>query len=194
MLRLSLVAVALASFSLANAQTQNFTVDPNAVDSGKKSTWCTAELNTCNTLCGNDNIGDNICDVTSLTYTCACADGTSPDLAQYKNTMPWFFCQYNFDSCIQANVGNANGQKNCTTSIQDKCGNETASKIVATTSATVAPSASNTGSAASSSGASSASATVASSSSSTAAAAPTNLAYIGNGAAVVAAGLFAALL
>jgi hypothetical protein len=189
MLRLSLVAVALASFSLVNAQ--NFTVDPNSVDSGKRSQWCAAEINTCGTLCGNGNIGNNACDVNTLSYACACADGSSPDLEQYKNTMPWFFCQQNFETCISTNVGNSNAQKNCTTSIQNKCGNETASQIVATTSTTAAPTASSTSTG---SAASSASATVASSSSSTAAAAPTNLAYIGNGAAVVAAGLFAALL
>jgi hypothetical protein len=34
MLRLSLVAVALASFTFANAQ--NFTVDPNAIDAGMR--------------------------------------------------------------------------------------------------------------------------------------------------------------
>lgn len=192
MLRLSLVAVALASFSFANAQ--NFTIDPNTVDAGTRSQWCTAEINSCGTLCGNNNIGNNACDVTSLAYNCTCADNTTPDLSEYKNTMPWFFCQQSFTNCINANVGNSIGQANCTTSIQDKCGNETASQIVSTPSATAAPSASNTGVAASSSSAHAASSTVASSSTSHGAAAPTNLAYLGNGAAVVAAGLFAALL
>jgi hypothetical protein len=192
MLRLSLIAVALSTLSFAAAQSQNFTINVGSIPDATKATWCQAELNTCGTLCGQTNIGENACTVSTLAYNCTCADNTTPPLEEYLQSMPYFICQQAFADCNTANVGNANGQAKCKTDIQDKCGSKTPAEIQASATTTSA-SPSNTGMAASSSSAGPSS-TVQTSATSTGAAAATNLAYFGNGAAVVAAGLFAALL
>lgn len=147
-------------------------------------------------------------------YHCTCQNGTAPGLEYYTQTiysvriscrldgLPQltlsfqFVCQQAFQDCIAANVGNQTGQTACTTNIQDNCGTLDPTKFVgssgdsssssspsSTPKATGAPSPSPT---ASDSGA-------AATSSTSHGAAPT-AAYLGNGAAVVAAGLFAALL
>jgi hypothetical protein len=57
-----------------------------------------------------------------LTYSCLCSNGSAPDLADYKNTLPDFVCQANFAGCIKAHPNDAVGQGNCKTDIQDHCG------------------------------------------------------------------------
>lgn len=57
-----------------------------------------------------------------MTYKCLCEDGSTPDLAKYKNTLPDFVCQANFAGCIKAHPNDAVGQGNCKTEIQDTCG------------------------------------------------------------------------
>ncbi|OBT54930.1 hypothetical protein VE04_04994 [Pseudogymnoascus sp. 24MN13] len=57
-----------------------------------------------------------------LTYKCLCEDGSTPDLAKYKNTLPDFVCQANFAGCIKAHPNDAVGPGNCKTEIQDTYG------------------------------------------------------------------------
>ena len=59
---------------------------------------------------------------TKITYSCICEDGSTPDLAKYKNTLPEFVCQANFAGCIDAHPNDAVGQGKCKTDIQDTCG------------------------------------------------------------------------
>lgn len=57
-----------------------------------------------------------------MTYSCLCANGSSPALADYKNTLPDFVCQANYGGCIDAHPNDAVGQGRCKTEIQDHCG------------------------------------------------------------------------
>jgi len=59
---------------------------------------------------------------TTLTYSCLCANGSTPDLALYKNTLPDYICQANFAACIKAHPDDAVGQGKCKTDIQANCG------------------------------------------------------------------------
>jgi len=85
-----------------------------------------------------------------------------------------------FKECNDANVGNANGQSNCTNSIQKQCG-------------TLDPNKADVGGGASGTGGQSGTPTNRPSTSTSKAAAPTNFQLYGNGAAA-AVGLFAYLL
>lgn len=57
-----------------------------------------------------------------MTYKCLCEDGSTPDLAEYKDTLPDFVCQADFAGCIEAHPNDAVGQGKCKTDIQDTCG------------------------------------------------------------------------
>lgn len=127
MLSASIVAVALlAGSAIAQSKTGstalNFTYfDPASVDPQQAASWCIGERTGCQTLC-DGNAPTNDCDAQKLTYSCLCANGSAPDLADYKNTLPDFVCQANFAGCIKAHPNDAVGQGNCKIDIQDHCG------------------------------------------------------------------------
>lgn len=107
--------------------------------------------------------------------------------------MAQYTCEEAYKECNTANVGNAKGQANCTTTIQDNCGSLDPASYSASGSATTSSASSaSSGTASATSG--SASATGASTSTSTAGAVPTHLQHIGTGAAAAALGLFAYML
>ncbi|OAA65434.1 hypothetical protein SPI_02221 [Niveomyces insectorum RCEF 264] len=188
------IAVALSALAVT-AAAQDFTINPAAVPLSTRANWCVAEGNTCSTLC-DGNPTANSCDPNTLNFTCSCQNNSAPGLQYYLQTMPTFICNEAYQECIEANVGSATGQSNCTTSIKDMCGqlNPDNYTAAAPSSSSAAPTAtgkgaSNTGSAAPNSPSSSPTATH-----STNGVAPTALARVGTGAAAVAVGVFAYLL
>ncbi|KAK3310612.1 uncharacterized protein B0T15DRAFT_571148 [Chaetomium strumarium] len=188
-MRQNILVVALSALTVASAQS-NFTINPNEVDPTTRSDWCQAEYNSCNLLCGS-NVQENDCAPDTLNYTCTCSNGSAPGLQYYIQTMPTFICEQAYSDCIEQNTGNSRGQDKCKSDIQEKCGTldptkaqvDSGSDSSTTSATTAAPSATE-----------STAQNAPASSTSRAGAAATNSAYIGNGAAVVAAGLFAALL
>ncbi|PWI64771.1 hypothetical protein PCL_08566 [Purpureocillium lilacinum] len=188
----ALVAFAAAAVSAQQNYTSelDMKIDPNTVQLQIRAQWCQAQTNTCNLLCNNDT-DKNSCAQEDLKYECTCASNSSaPGLQYYTQTMPTFICDALFGQCNEQNVGNADGQKACTTNIKNLCGkndppkapvsDESSSSVSGTPSAT--GSASATGSKASTT------------STSTGLAAPT-MAPAGNGAAAAAAiGLLAYLI
>lgn len=106
--------------------------------------------------------------------------------------MSQFVCQQAFQDCNEANVGNAKGQANCTTSIQDNCGTLDPADYSASPSST--GSSSETASATSGGSSSTASSSSEASSSSSQAAAPTNIQHLGTGALAAGMGVLAYLL
>ncbi|KAK7719564.1 hypothetical protein SLS64_001741 [Diaporthe eres] len=187
----SFVVVSALSALLVSAQNSTFSIDPTEVTLSERAQWCSAQSSTCNTLC-DSNPQDNSCDVDTLDFSCNCQNGSAPGLQYYTQTMDTFICQRAFQDCNEANVGNAKGQENCTTSIQDNCGTLDPADYSATPSATESSS-SETASATSGGSSSTASAGSASSSSSQAAA-PTNIQHLGTGALAAGMGVLAYLL
>ncbi|KFY24973.1 hypothetical protein V491_01950, partial [Pseudogymnoascus sp. VKM F-3775] len=129
MLTTSILAVALVAGS-AVAQSTSSTgsialnttyIDLTTIDPQITASWCIGERSGCQTLC-DGNAPTNDCDPTKITYKCVCEDGSTPDLAKYKNTLPEFVCQANFAGCIDAHPNDAVGQGNCKSDIQDTCG------------------------------------------------------------------------
>ncbi|KAI3400489.1 hypothetical protein diail_3110 [Diaporthe ilicicola] len=182
----SFVVVSALSALLVSAQNSSFSIDPNEVTATLRAQWCSAQTSTCNTLCDSDP-QDNSCAVETLDFSCTCQNGSAPGLQYYTQTIDTFVCQQAFTDCNEANVGNAKGQENCTTSIQDHCG----TLDPATYTATPSSSASATSGSASSTASSSSSSA---SSSSSQAAAPTNIQHLGTGALAAGMGVLAYLL
>ncbi|KAI0135207.1 hypothetical protein F4814DRAFT_13359 [Daldinia grandis] len=185
-------AVVLSALALVSAQANSnstFKIDPNDVDISDRVDWCQGQQDSCGTICGS--VIQNGCSVTTLDFQCVCQGGNEPDMNDFMNTVPWFVCERLQSNCITQNENNAAGQKNCTSTFGDKCGSEDVDKhkgegsVGTTSSSSVAPSGT---------AAPAASSAAPSSSSSEAAAVPTNIQYLGNGAAAVALGMFAYML
>ncbi|OHW92530.1 hypothetical protein CSPAE12_08898 [Colletotrichum incanum] len=195
-MRTSFAVLALSAVAAVTAQRKVYTaadINVNAVTVNQRANWCVAERNTCKVLC-QPNPTTNDCDSTTLEYSCLCPNGSAPGLEYYEQTMPTFICQKAFEDCIAANVGDKNGQDNCTDTIRSQCGTINAQANEAsgtTTSASASATNAPTGTGSAVAGAT----TAPSSSSSSAWAAPTaNPARYGNAAAVAAIGLFAYML
>jgi hypothetical protein len=120
-----IAVIALSALGLVSAQS-NFTISPDSVEIGRRASWCTAQQNNCDTICGAASA--NSCNPSTLDFKCTCASGDKPDLAEYKNTMPYYICQEAADQCNLRNVGDKDGQDACTTDIRDKCGKKDPSK------------------------------------------------------------------
>ncbi|ROW11559.1 hypothetical protein VMCG_01475 [Cytospora schulzeri] len=188
----SFIAVTALSALLVAADNTTFSINPEEVDLTTRASWCNGQTSTCNTLC-DSNPQDNNCNVNTLDFACTCSNGSAPGLQYYTQTMDTYVCQQAFTDCNQANVGNAEGQKNCTTSIQDNCGKlDPADYSAAPASSSAASTAAATSSAVSSG--SSSAATAAASTTSEAAAAATNFQHIGTGALAAGMGVLAYLL
>ncbi|KAI7639355.1 hypothetical protein KC319_g14452, partial [Hortaea werneckii] len=42
----------------------------------------------------------NTCDPTTLTYACICANGLSPNISEYSQTLPYYICQEWTNQCV----------------------------------------------------------------------------------------------
>ncbi|KAI1414816.1 hypothetical protein F5Y13DRAFT_197347 [Hypoxylon sp. FL1857] len=185
----SAAIVALSALTLVSAQANSnstFKIDPSTVDISDRVTWCQGETDSCTTLCGTAI--DNSCSTDTLDFQCTCQGGNSPDMNLYQNTVPWYVCERLQQNCIVQFENNAAGQRNCTQTYGDKCGTEQVEDH-AGQGATGGTSSSSTVSASGSATAAASNTAAPSSSSSEAAAVPTNVQYLGNGAAAVAVGL-----
>lgn len=66
----------------------------------------------------------------NLATTCKCADGSTPDLSQFTNTVPTFECQYQLAHC-QSNATTTSETNAC--AFQYVCGDRDATQIPGTT-------------------------------------------------------------
>lgn len=93
----------------------------NTVDEGVKvnfGQWCNQQVATCPLIC-HDEFGQgaikNICDTASLASDCICAGGLRPNLNEYTQTIHYFTCTYDQQSCVHSC---APGDNKCTTSCE----------------------------------------------------------------------------
>ncbi|KAK3388839.1 hypothetical protein B0T20DRAFT_86591 [Sordaria brevicollis] len=199
-MRQNIIFVALSALTAAVAaqsSDSNLTVPVGSVPEAERNQWCVAQYNTCKILC-NKLVKTNECDFKTLDYQCTCTSGDTPDLEKFTQTVPTFMCLTAYSTCIDQHADDARGQDKCKEDIFDKCGTQDPNKAetVKTTSSaapstTAAKPTETKGAAAEESSAAAAPATTSSESF----AAPTNAAaFLGNGVAAVAAGVFAAAL
>ncbi|KAK6344285.1 hypothetical protein TWF696_007926 [Orbilia brochopaga] len=116
-----LVSLAAAQSSSSNpVGLGNQTIIPSSVDVNTRNGWCIAQMNICTTLCSKD-WKDNECDISKLTYTCNCADGSKPDIVKYRDTLPFNVCQAYIAQCVSANATEPKLQELCRNT--NTCGN-----------------------------------------------------------------------
>ncbi|SMR51233.1 unnamed protein product [Zymoseptoria tritici ST99CH_1E4] len=92
-----------------NAQDQ-YAINPTTVNETVRDFWCTQQQAQCPLICLQEVTNDdattqsNDCNPTILTYACVCSDGTSPNISEYSQTLPFFICQEWGNQCV-ANCG-----------------------------------------------------------------------------------------
>ncbi|EHA53634.1 hypothetical protein MCOR27_001718 [Pyricularia oryzae] len=105
-------------------------LSPAKVTLAQKAEWCRGETIVCDKLCGAPSQipKTNDCSSDTLAFSCICQNGTAPGLQYYQNSLPSFICEETFKQCEAARAGDANGQKDCKTGVQSKCGTQSADK------------------------------------------------------------------
>ncbi|VUC22428.1 unnamed protein product [Clonostachys rosea] len=122
-------AVLVAAFAVAaNAanytSSLNMTIVPSSVDDSTRASWCTAQGNTCKSLCSG-RTSKNDCDYTTLVYDCACsANNSAPGLEYYTQTMPTFICDTLLAQCYKQYENNQDGQQSCKDDIGSLCASQ----------------------------------------------------------------------
>ena len=142
MLYLSAVALVLAVAGLSNTQS----IDPNTVPISDRRQWCQAQRTQCPLIClqlpdSTSATESNTCDPETLSFSCVCSNGQSPNASEYSQTIPYFQCMERGNQCVEAC-----GQDNaCSTSCREDhpCGAQDPARI--TTSAMTSTTASRTG-------------------------------------------------
>lgn len=140
-----------ASASLAVAQEQ-YTIDPDTVQSSTRDYWCQQNEAQCPLICLQQpgvtslTTQENTCDSEALTYQCVCENGVVPNVTQYSQTLPFFICQAWGNNCVD----DCNGDSTCQSKCRDDhpCGAQSPflgnSSLLSTMSSTSAPTGSAT--------------------------------------------------
>ncbi|RMY73120.1 hypothetical protein D0863_04090 [Hortaea werneckii] len=101
---------------------QTYAINPDSVDDSTKQTWCTNQQTQCPLICTQTtpshsaDTQTNTCDPTTLTYACICANGLSPNISEYSQTLPYYICQEWTNQCV-ANCAAADNA--CASSCRD---------------------------------------------------------------------------
>lgn len=149
-----LITLLVAGLKFALPQT----IDPTTVDIGTKQKWCTDQKASCPLLClqipGTSAATEsNTCDADSLSYTCVCSNGQSPNSSQYSQTVPYYECTQSATNCVnQCTQGDTSCQSACRTA--HPCGAQNPTRVNSSTISSMASTTSSGSSATGSSGAS----------------------------------------
>ncbi|KAH8596683.1 hypothetical protein B0O99DRAFT_105489 [Bisporella sp. PMI_857] len=148
-LRSSLAVVAVAIFSFnAQAATQ-YSIDPNSVDLATRESWCVSQKASCPLLCLQNtgaqdaSTAENDCDPDTLSYSCICGNGITPDAGNYSQTIPFFLCQEYGNQCVNGcGTGNTPCQTACR--VDNPCGAQNPTRVNTTSSSTMPATATST--------------------------------------------------
>ncbi|QDS72964.1 hypothetical protein FKW77_008603 [Venturia effusa] len=195
----SYIAIVPVLAAVVNAQ-----IDPNSVTLATRSSWCNSQTSQCPLLCSQvtsnhrTSTTSNSCDPKTLTYSCTCPGGITPNASEYSQTIPYFICTQVNENCVKA-CGNGNNACASACREDNPCGAQDPTVANSTSSTTTSTATGASGSATSATttgfGSFSDATTTASSSTSTANSAAAAALNLGNdyGVAVIAAGVFAGL-
>ncbi|TVY18425.1 hypothetical protein LARI1_G004654 [Lachnellula arida] len=128
-------AVATALYTLG-AQAQTYTIDPSSVPIATRDAWCATQKQSCPFLCtqvsSSSTTSSNNCYPDSLTFSCVCGNGISPNASEFSETLPYFICTEYGSQCVAACNGNTDCQSNCRS--QHPCGAQNPVRVNTSTS------------------------------------------------------------
>ncbi|KAK4550311.1 hypothetical protein LTR36_003278 [Oleoguttula mirabilis] len=104
--------IATATLLASVSAQEQYTIDPDSVSNATRTSWCYSQVAECPLICvqttGNTLVTEaNSCDPTTLTYSCICSNGLSPNVTEYSQTLPYYICSQWGDQCV-ANCGGDN--------------------------------------------------------------------------------------
>lgn len=131
----STIAVTAVSAFLSTVNAQS--IDPNSVPIATRDAWCTSQISACPLICTQETNGSaavyaNDCDPTTLVFDCVCANGLSPNISEYSQTIPYFTCTESNTQC-QTNCGISNNACAAACITNNPCGAQNPTRINATT-------------------------------------------------------------
>lgn len=125
----SFAAVSVAASLFLSTVSAQYQINPNSVSNSTKDSWCTSQTGThtasthsvkpppntlpaqCPLIClqtaNSATTLANQCDPNLLTYACVCANGLSPNISEYTQTLPFYICQEWGNQCV-SNCGQDN--------------------------------------------------------------------------------------
>lgn len=117
-----LVAAALFGFVAAQGETNTeFTIDTGRLEEPDAPLqWCAAQRQNCPNICGGP-ANPNECFADTLTYTCTCVNGNTPNISDYVNTLESLVCQEYKRQCIADSSSDLVEQDKC---LAITCGQE----------------------------------------------------------------------
>ncbi|PGH16367.1 hypothetical protein AJ80_05217 [Polytolypa hystricis UAMH7299] len=139
------VILALASLaSLGRSQV----VDPEDISEGTRLQWCVSQTESCPLIClqlpnTDGEPSSNDCDYETLSFSCVCSNGLTPNASEYSQTIPYFTCSERNNRCVV----NCNGDPTCQTECRTKnpCGAQSPKRVnVTSTTTTTGPTGSST--------------------------------------------------
>jgi len=107
----------VAACSILSVSAQTYPpLNVTAISEGTRTQWCRAQTAACPLLCGDQDktASENKCFPDNLYFLCVCNDGTTPNLTEYSQTIPYFRCQAEVKGCSDACTGNSKCQSDCT--------------------------------------------------------------------------------
>ncbi|EEQ84736.1 hypothetical protein RJZ56_005731 [Blastomyces dermatitidis] len=130
------ILLALSSISgVVNSQT----IDPMTIPVSTRSAWCLDQVSSCPLIClqergTNGEPKSNDCDPETLTFSCVCSSGLSPNASEFSQTLPYYICTEINSQCVR----NCNGNSGCQTSCREDnpCGAQSPRRVTTTPSAT----------------------------------------------------------
>ncbi|KAL3479031.1 hypothetical protein BJX99DRAFT_95727 [Aspergillus californicus] len=120
----SLIAVASVA-GLVHSQNDT-TVAADDIDGNVKAQWCVSQMAACPLIClqlpgAGETPTSNTCDSDTLTFSCVCDNGQSPNTSEYSQTIPYFLCTEQNERCVNACPQTSSScQTNCRT--DNPCG------------------------------------------------------------------------
>ncbi|KAJ5875424.1 uncharacterized protein N7473_012771 [Penicillium subrubescens] len=139
----NLLLVLASTAALVNSQSTS-SIDPNSVDIKTRQYWCSAQKSACPLLCLQIASGvpeSNNCTAETLTYSCVCSNGISPNASEYSQTLPYFICTEANNQCVNACSDSA-CQSRCRTA--NPCGAQNPPRVNVTSTASSSVAATST--------------------------------------------------
>lgn len=129
--------LSLATAFMATLTAAQYAIDPETVDIDDRRYWCSQQETQCPLICLQEANNDastrsNECTPESLTYSCVCSSGISPNVSEYSQTLPYFICSEWGNQCV-SNCGSDNlCASNCREN--NPCGAQNPTRVTLTSS------------------------------------------------------------
>ncbi|EEH33746.2 hypothetical protein PAAG_04795 [Paracoccidioides lutzii Pb01] len=111
-------------------------LDPNNIPLQTRVVWCQNQMSSCPLIClqmpnATGRPIENGCDPATLTFSCVCSNGMSPNGSQYSLTLSYYICTEMNNNCVKAcNSGDSSCQNKCRE--KNPCGAQNPTRVTST--------------------------------------------------------------